>query len=310
MPLIKLPKDTKNILNLKQDSYEVINEINPALLIGKYSAFIEDKAKKLTNKEYLAKIISGHIENINKEGWGVKLKGGILNKSNQSNKQVAFLEANYEKNNFISKNFELTGSLIVGIGSESVAETNITLHHIYGIPYIPGSAIKGNLRSYIIREFFNVCGDSPDIKNSKNEAEALKDSLFCHIFGTEQNNQEQNGNLCFLDSFPITYKAKVDIMNPHYSKYYKGQEYPTDTNNPVPIFFIVINNATFQFNIGVKVFDNKTSKDNELFLKYWESYNNTNFTDFIVDLLIKMLDEKGVGAKTSSGYGFMSPSSA
>src|SRR4051812_25489068 len=35
------------------------------------------------------------------------------------------------------------GRMVVGLGAESVLETAISLHRIYGVPYIPGSALKG-----------------------------------------------------------------------------------------------------------------------------------------------------------------------
>ncbi|MBC7248558.1 MAG: type III-B CRISPR module RAMP protein Cmr6 [Actinobacteria bacterium] len=40
--------------------------------------------------------------------------------------------------------------MVVGLGGESVYETSMTLHHIYGFPYIPGSAIKGVTRHHIV----------------------------------------------------------------------------------------------------------------------------------------------------------------
>jgi hypothetical protein len=40
------------------------------------------------------------------------------------------------------------GRMIVGLGDESVLETSIALHHTYGVPYIPGSALKGLASSY------------------------------------------------------------------------------------------------------------------------------------------------------------------
>src|SRR2546425_492888 len=43
---------------------------------------------------------------------------------------------------------KVKGRMIVGLGSESVLETSITLHHTYGVPYIPGSALKGLAASY------------------------------------------------------------------------------------------------------------------------------------------------------------------
>jgi CRISPR-associated protein Cmr6 len=40
--------------------------------------------------------------------------------------------------------------VIVGLGAESVLETSIRLHRIYGFPIIPGSALKGLARSYAL----------------------------------------------------------------------------------------------------------------------------------------------------------------
>src|SRR5579885_2650459 len=50
-----------------------------------------------------------------------------------------------------AKCFEATakGRLIVGLGIDSVIETGIALHHTYGVPYLPGSALKGLTASYM-----------------------------------------------------------------------------------------------------------------------------------------------------------------
>src|SRR5438552_14188356 len=40
------------------------------------------------------------------------------------------------------------GRLIVGLGSENVLETGIRLHHTYGLPLVPGSALKGLAAHY------------------------------------------------------------------------------------------------------------------------------------------------------------------
>jgi len=39
--------------------------------------------------------------------------------------------------------------LVVGLGDESVYETSIRLHRNYGVPYIPGSALKGVAKHYV-----------------------------------------------------------------------------------------------------------------------------------------------------------------
>jgi len=57
--------------------------------------------------------------------------------------------------NYIVQKFTLRAAsrVIVGLGAESVLETSIRLHRIYGFPIIPGSALKGLARAYA---FWNV----------------------------------------------------------------------------------------------------------------------------------------------------------
>lgn len=81
--------------------------------------------------------------------------------------------------------------LILGIGSSSVYEVGMTLHHVYGIPYIPASSIKGLLRSWIIQNCFGEAKGS--------EAKAFQESkLLCDIFGCAEKYEydiwvEKNG---------------------------------------------------------------------------------------------------------------------
>src|SRR5256714_2429759 len=92
--------------------------------------------------------------------------------------------------------------MVVGLGGETVLETDLTLHHLYGIPYIPGSALKGLTRAYVTGEVF----PSKDIEHDN---EVVK-----HIFGT----QKEAGSVIFFDAMPIDGKATdvLDIMNSHY----------------------------------------------------------------------------------------------
>nr|WP_240910782.1 type III-B CRISPR module RAMP protein Cmr6 [Thermococcus sp. MAR1] len=48
--------------------------------------------------------------------------------------------------------------LVVGLGDESVYETSIRLLRNYGVPYIPGSALKGIARSYAIEKLVEAVG--------------------------------------------------------------------------------------------------------------------------------------------------------
>jgi len=226
--------------------------------------------------------------------------------------------------------------LAIGLGNASVFETGITLHHVWGFPYIPASSIKGLVRSWIIQSCFK-----------DKEEEAIANKSFCDLFGcpseliVEDENRnrirktytengknvegnprsyyrvndpdkqggERRGSLIFFDAFPTHAPAiKEDIMNPHYPKYYTGEEPPADYQSPVPIPFLTVENTSFQFLIGFKPLpglENATvsgpiarqlgAQDAELSLleagKRW---------------LLKALTEHGIGAKTAVGYGFFS----
>jgi CRISPR-associated protein Cmr6 len=181
--------------------------------------------------------------------------------------------------------------MILGIGGESVYETNMTLHHLYGIPYLPGSSIKGVLRSWIISQVFAQPDNVPEIEKKfplvNAEYRAICTSkLFCTIFGCpekvqsvkfdstgnpiKKNNEYQTreeeksaldadvqGAVTFFDGLPtVAPVIKTDVMNVHYKDWYKelGYQPPTDTQRTNPIHFLTVrneNNLTFQTHIAV-----------------------------------------------------------
>lgn len=171
--------------------------------------------------------------------------------------------------------------LIVGLGGEHVQETNMTLHHIYGIPYIPGSAVKGVLSHWWFQELQEE-KDFIDDKGNVKQTEAMKDSDYLDYikaFGS----QKQRGEVQFLDAYPEKVQFATDIMNPHYPDYYSGNKPPTDHQNPVPINFLTVEETTFRF-----VF---LAKDQEPLDKLKVRFQGA-------------LKLKGIGAKTSVGYGY------
>ncbi|MDW8464755.1 MAG: type III-B CRISPR module RAMP protein Cmr6 [Chloroherpetonaceae bacterium] len=161
--------------------------------------------------------------------------------------------------------------LIVGLGAKGALEVGITLHHLYGFPYIPSSAVKG-----ICRAFAEQIADA--------KAEERK-----QIFGSEskdekRDSEKQLGAVVFLDAIPTEPKLEKDIMNPHYSPYYSEKKIPGDWHNPMPIFFLAVPAGTeFWFGLAAN------SNENLQKAKEW---------------LMGGLSELGAGAKTSSGYGF------
>src|SRR6266700_1312100 len=121
--------------------------------------------------------------------------------------------------------------MVVGLGGETVLETDLTLHHLYGIPLIPGSALKGLTRAYATGEKVYIEDANGKLVSSKNTDDDHPDIK--RIFG----KQEEAGTVIFFDAMPRDGKARfvLDIMNPHYPKYYGQGEAPSNDQNPIPV---------------------------------------------------------------------------
>jgi CRISPR-associated protein Cmr6 len=195
--------------------------------------------------------------------------------------------------------------LVQGLGIESVYEISLTLHHVFGVPYLPASSIKGIVRSWIITEAFG-----------SEERLAIQDKQFCTWFGCPAElripaedpskrdqiiksiyGEARQGQLVFFDAFPRSApKLEVDVMNPHYGPYYADRKHstpPADYHNPVPVFFLTLSQTTFQFLVGAK-------REEEI--KAVTLGGKT-----IEDWLRAALTSHGIGAKTAVGYGYFTP---
>lgn len=199
-----------------------------------------------------------------------------------------------EKSGLLTKSFELspTWRLVVGLGHHSVYETAITLHHIYGIPYIPGSAVKGVTRSWVITSFFGDC------EGNRNRG-ALADVDFCRIFGSPRDSvlEDRRGAVVFFDAYPVTSPCvEVDVMNAHFSDYYTQGKAPADYLKPNPVSFLTVKDTKFLFAVGINPEDNKNVS---------VAHYSGKMLDVVSTLLRKALQEHGIGAKTAVGYGIM-----
>jgi CRISPR-associated protein Cmr6 len=202
---------------------------------------------------------------------------------------------------------KLQWRLIVGLGASHPQETSMTLHHIFGIPYIPGSALKGASRHYMIWKFVDENEEELKLRLCKSNFDELLKELnkalekeenltvsvgnisfkdLIHIFGT----QNRQGKIIFFDAYPIEeIKLKIDIMNPHYPDYYTKDKPPTDWQNPIPIKFLTVEDTKFRFYLAAK------DKDQ-------------NLLNHARKILNDALLNYGVGAKTSLGYGLFEES--
>jgi CRISPR type III-B/RAMP module RAMP protein Cmr6 len=172
--------------------------------------------------------------------------------------------------------------MVIGLGGESVLETDITLHHLYGIPFIPGSALKGLTRAYVTGEIEGYKSDKID-----NDNEEVK-----RVFGS----QKQAGTVLFFDAMPLNGEGRfvVDIMNPHYPEYYNSLKSskttpPTNDQQPNPITFLTVTNTTFTFALALRNPNDPEHKDDLDKAKGW---------------LQEALQKYGIGGKTSAGYGY------
>ncbi|WP_338152156.1 type III-B CRISPR module RAMP protein Cmr6 [Clostridium botulinum] len=183
----------------------------------------------------------------------------------------------------IDFNVKLSDKFVVGLGEHSVFETDIKLHHTYGVPYIPASAVKGCFRSYIIQRYFK-----------SKEKKAKEDKNFIEIFGGEYKDKTYIGNIIFIDLFPkSSFEIKKDVMTPHYQNGY------TDDGNITPIEFLTVQNTYFRFVLRI---NNKCLlKDKNSQIKLQEGQDVQNF---IIQELVDMIITHGIGAKTSVGYGY------
>lgn len=168
--------------------------------------------------------------------------------------------------------------IAIGLGNESVLEVGLTIHHTYGMPVIPGSALKGLCRRGALR----LLTDGQ-----------ITPQQFEVLFGySKESGQASAGYITFWDAWydPTSVDKKPfhrDVVTVHHSNYYSSrgrQDYPTDFDAPNPVPFLVVPpKACFLFAL--------TAPD--------ESWGT-----FAENLLKWCLQYLGVGAKTNAGYGF------
>lgn len=282
---------------LSQIQQNQFNEINFFYLYN--FPHIEEKKDKINNKVSYRIMLNESIVNYQWE------KDFLTNINKTKQKMMDSLkESGYLIEQF---DLKLQWRLIVGLGASHPQETSMTLHHIFGIPYIPGSALKGASRHYMIWKF--VDENEEELKSllgKSNFAELLKElnkalekeenltvsvgnisfKDLIHIFGT----QNRQGKIIFFDAYPIEeIKLKIDIMNPHYPDYYTKDKPPTDWQNPIPIKFLTVEDTKFRFYLAAK------DKDQ-------------NLLNHARKILNDALLNYGVGAKTSLGYGLFEES--
>jgi len=205
---------------------------------------------------------------------------------------------------------------IIGLGNQTVLETGITLHHTYGVPYLPGSALKGLTQALVEREEelpelarrIDELGDT--LKNAYPEEhwrsmgntprERIVNLMFGHK--TEARDQSTNetaqaaGEVVFLGGVPVESRDRkdvprlvVDVMTPHFINYYRDPDHaaPLECDNPIPVPFLAV--AGGRYRVALRPRRGRTPHE---------------LVQLAADLCKDALDTLGVGGKTAKGYGY------
>jgi CRISPR-associated protein Cmr6 len=171
---------------------------------------------------------------------------------------------------------------VSGMGNPHPVENGFSWHPTLAVPYLAGSAVKGLVRAWV----------------EMNDDELKKERLKTW-FGTADKKEvaEQSGAFIFFDAVPYERPHLIgDIMTPHMGEWYakgdncqlKPETIPADWHEPVPVHFLAVKNAKFIFSIAAR---NKATATTEL--------------DAVVLALKNALEWLGAGAKTATGYGYM-----
>lgn len=182
-----------------------------------------------------------------------------------------------------------TAPFATGLGLEHPLENGFAFLNPYGLPYLPGSSVKGVLRASARELASGDWGgkagwDHPAIESlfgSLPEAEPLK-----------------RGALTFWDVIPKIERMAVDVMTPHQGHYYQNGQSPHDSGQPIPIPFLVVPpGVPFTFHV---LCDEK--RLDEALKSQWRAMLQVAFRHAFEWL--------GFGAKTAVGYGAMRDVSA
>ena len=181
--------------------------------------------------------------------------------------------------------FQTEWHFVTGTGLSHPVENGFAWHPTLGLPYLPGSSVKGLLRAWI-EEWSD--GDE------EQRAERLRS-----WFGSNQDDEEKAGDLIFFDALPVEgVELAPDIITPHMGQWYEQggnirdvdrepDKVPADWHSPIPIHFLVVKQGLFLFQIA--------PRGRTLPVEAQEAMAE----------LEQALLFLGAGAKTAVGYGHM-----
>jgi len=215
---------------------------------------------------------------------------------------------------------KLVSRLLIGHGNTSATDVGLTVHHTWGVPVIPGSALKGLLAHYVSAVFGPSdphCWPWEQTGEEQTRAEyqgvlwqgkRIKrgpGAVYRALFGAPDADEDDlfrkhgfdagavAGLVTFHDALYVPRNAQddkpfaLDVLTVHQKPYYDdlGQHWPNDYSSPNPVSFLTVRPGThFLFALS----------------------GPADWTELAESLLVDALQEWGVGGKTSAGYGRLS----
>lgn len=200
----------------------------------------------------------------------------------------------------------LAARMMVNMAGGVIENAGISLDRLLGLPFIPGSAVKGISRQQALWDIHNA--------EDNQKEELLKIALVAFGFGSHDIDgdfawaagketakrisdqicaEEFKGCIAFLPASPVqNCKVVVDMVNPHYPRYYSGRANAADdTENPIPNYFPAVESgAVFQFSVAA--IRETSLVESKTLLAQVQKWTES------------AVSQKGVGAKTAAGYGW------
>ncbi len=180
---------------------------------------------------------------------------------------------------------KLEGRLYLGLGEANPLESAVTLHHTYGVPFIPGSAIKGVLHHALLARLAREYDSQKKRYKLENNDQAIVDTLFGRE--PDPNNRKDIGDAGYIIFHDAWWKPEQrsplvkEVVTVHHQEYYAGENAASDFDSPNPNPQLAIG-GSFLFAVEGQI----------------------QWADYAIKLLQDTLQQRGIGAKTSSGYGY------
>lgn len=284
-----------------RESFDFLKRVeNPSLILDRYGAIwkdlgeTEDRQAKQTEQRARSKFLEALVKR--KPAAGALEMRRRWFESLAEDEHAAVLVA------------RLQSRLIVNQAASVLENAGLALDRTFGVPYIPGSAVKGVTRAWALQAARAGKLSLLEVLAVFGWAQAPSDRRLLEEAGAPPEAAARSfaGLVAFLPAFPVEDKDAplgLDIVNCHHRRYYDREpklERAWDVELPVPNTFPVVEpGGRFFFTVRASTRPNaRVWVCKALALEPFDPLERAK------DWLKQALEENGIGAKTGAGYGW------